>query len=51
VVPRPIQRPAPPLWVTVVSEDSARKAARRGAKICTGFHPLDRVVSIFNAYR
>jgi hypothetical protein len=39
------------LWVTVVSEDSARKAARRGAKICTGFHPLDRVVSIFNAYR
>jgi len=51
LVPRPIQRPAPPVWVTVVSEDSARKAARRGAKICTGFHPLDRVVSIFDAYR
>jgi Luciferase-like monooxygenase len=51
LVPRPIQRPAPPLWVTVVSEDSARKAARRGAKICTGFHPLDRVASIFDAYR
>ena len=51
LVPRPIQRPAPPLWVTVVSEDSARKAARRGAKICTGFHPLDRVVSIFDAHR
>ena len=39
MVPRPLQRPHPPKWVTVISEDSARKAARRGAKICTGFHP------------
>jgi alkanesulfonate monooxygenase SsuD/methylene tetrahydromethanopterin reductase-like flavin-dependent oxidoreductase (luciferase family) len=51
LVPRPLQRPMPPRWVTVISEDSARKAARRGAKICTGFHPLDRVISIFDAYR
>jgi alkanesulfonate monooxygenase SsuD/methylene tetrahydromethanopterin reductase-like flavin-dependent oxidoreductase (luciferase family) len=51
LVPRPLQRPSPPIWVTVVSEDSARKAARRGAKICTGFHPTGRVTSIFDAYR
>jgi len=51
LVPRPLQQPSPPKWVTVISEDSARKAARRGAKICTGFHPIDRVVSIFDAYR
>ena len=51
LVPRPLQRPHPPIWVTVISEDSARKAARRGAKICTGFHPTQRVKSIFDAYR
>ena len=51
LVPRPIQRPHPPKWVTVISEDSARAAARRGAKICTGFHPTARVRSIFDAYR
>ena len=51
LVPRPLQRPTPPRWVTVISEESARKAARRGAKICTGFHPTDRVRRIFDAYR
>jgi alkanesulfonate monooxygenase SsuD/methylene tetrahydromethanopterin reductase-like flavin-dependent oxidoreductase (luciferase family) len=51
LVSRPLQRPHPPKWVTVISEDSARKAARRGAKICTGFHPAERVRSIFDAYR
>jgi alkanesulfonate monooxygenase SsuD/methylene tetrahydromethanopterin reductase-like flavin-dependent oxidoreductase (luciferase family) len=51
LVPRPLQRPTPPKWVTVISEESARKAARRGAKICTGFHPGERVKSIFDAYR
>jgi alkanesulfonate monooxygenase SsuD/methylene tetrahydromethanopterin reductase-like flavin-dependent oxidoreductase (luciferase family) len=51
LVPRPLQQPMPPRWVTVISEESARKAARRGAKICTGFHPLERVTSIFDAYR
>ena len=51
LVPRPLQRPYPPKWVTVISEESARKAARRGAKICTGFHPTERVRSIFDAYR
>jgi alkanesulfonate monooxygenase SsuD/methylene tetrahydromethanopterin reductase-like flavin-dependent oxidoreductase (luciferase family) len=51
IVPRPLQQPAPPRWTTVVSIDSARKAARRGSKICTGFHPVEQVKAIFDAYR
>src|SRR5207253_1526598 len=51
LTPRPVQQPWPPRWVTVVSTSSARKAARRGAKICTGFHPQDKIVEIFDAYR
>jgi alkanesulfonate monooxygenase SsuD/methylene tetrahydromethanopterin reductase-like flavin-dependent oxidoreductase (luciferase family) len=51
IEPRPVQLPHPPKWVTVVSIESARKAARRGAKICTGFHPTDRIREIFDAYR
>jgi alkanesulfonate monooxygenase SsuD/methylene tetrahydromethanopterin reductase-like flavin-dependent oxidoreductase (luciferase family) len=35
----------------VVSESSARKAARRGAKLCTGFHPLEKIIEIFDAFR
>ncbi len=51
LTPRCIQQPAPPKWVTVISVASARKAARRGAKISTGFHPLEKIIEIFDAYR
>jgi alkanesulfonate monooxygenase SsuD/methylene tetrahydromethanopterin reductase-like flavin-dependent oxidoreductase (luciferase family) len=51
ITPRPVQQPWPPKWVTVVSASSARKAAQRGAKICTGFHPQTKVIEIFDAYR
>ncbi|MBV9601418.1 MAG: LLM class flavin-dependent oxidoreductase [Chloroflexi bacterium] len=51
LTPRPLQQPAPPRWVTVVSTSSARKAAQRGAKLCTGFHPQSKVLEIFDAYR
>jgi alkanesulfonate monooxygenase SsuD/methylene tetrahydromethanopterin reductase-like flavin-dependent oxidoreductase (luciferase family) len=51
LIPRPVQQPHPPKWVTVVSVSSARKAARRGAKISTGFHPQSKVIEIFDAYR
>ena len=51
LTPRPVQQPAPPVWVTVVSASSARKAARRGAKLCTGFHPLSKIIEIFDAFR
>jgi len=50
IAPRPLQNP-PPRWTTVVSVESARKAARRGSKLCTGFHPIDRIETIFDAYR
>ena len=50
IAPRPLQNP-PPRWTTVVSIESARKAARRGSKLCTGFHPIDRIEAIFDAYR
>jgi luciferase family oxidoreductase group 1 len=51
IAPRPLQQPAPPRWTTVISTQSARKAARRGSKLCTGFHPTDRIAQIFDAYR
>jgi alkanesulfonate monooxygenase SsuD/methylene tetrahydromethanopterin reductase-like flavin-dependent oxidoreductase (luciferase family) len=51
LTPRTIQQPHPPKWVTVVSVSSARKAARRGARISTAFHPQDKVIEIFDAYR
>jgi alkanesulfonate monooxygenase SsuD/methylene tetrahydromethanopterin reductase-like flavin-dependent oxidoreductase (luciferase family) len=51
LTPRTIQQPHPPKWVTVISESSARKAARRGAKISTAFHPQSKVIEIFDAYR
>jgi alkanesulfonate monooxygenase SsuD/methylene tetrahydromethanopterin reductase-like flavin-dependent oxidoreductase (luciferase family) len=51
LTPRPLQQPFPPVWLTVVSTASARKAAQRGAKITTGFHPTAKVKEIFDAYR
>jgi alkanesulfonate monooxygenase SsuD/methylene tetrahydromethanopterin reductase-like flavin-dependent oxidoreductase (luciferase family) len=51
LTPRTVQQPAPPVWVTVVSVASARKAARRGARLCTGFHPLPKIIEIFDAFR
>jgi alkanesulfonate monooxygenase SsuD/methylene tetrahydromethanopterin reductase-like flavin-dependent oxidoreductase (luciferase family) len=51
LTPRTIQQPHPPKWVTVISVSSARKAARRGAKISTAFHPQNKVIEIFDAYR
>jgi alkanesulfonate monooxygenase SsuD/methylene tetrahydromethanopterin reductase-like flavin-dependent oxidoreductase (luciferase family) len=51
LLPRPAQVPSPPKWTTVVSDDSARKAARRGSKITTGFNATNRVKQIFDSYR
>jgi alkanesulfonate monooxygenase SsuD/methylene tetrahydromethanopterin reductase-like flavin-dependent oxidoreductase (luciferase family) len=51
LTPRPVQQPSPPKWVTVISTSSARKAARRDAKISTSFHPIDKISEIFDAYR
>lgn len=51
LAPRPLQQPAPPRWTTVVSEASARRAARRGTRICTGFSSTEQVRQLFRGYR
>ncbi len=51
LLPRTFQRPSPPRWTTVVSAESARRAARRGWKISTGFNSTATVKTIFDAYR
>lgn len=51
LLPRPLQKPWPPTWVTAVSAESARKAARRRAKICTGFNATSEIGALFDAYR
>ena len=50
VVPRPVQQPAPPIWTTVISVESARKSAGRGSRIATGFVPTEKVKEIVDAY-
>jgi alkanesulfonate monooxygenase SsuD/methylene tetrahydromethanopterin reductase-like flavin-dependent oxidoreductase (luciferase family) len=51
LLPRTLQKPSPPRWTTVVSADSARRAARRRVKISTGFNSTTMVKRIFDAYR
>jgi alkanesulfonate monooxygenase SsuD/methylene tetrahydromethanopterin reductase-like flavin-dependent oxidoreductase (luciferase family) len=47
----PVLQAPPPKWTTVVSVESARKAARRGSKISTGFNATPQIKAIFDAYR
>jgi alkanesulfonate monooxygenase SsuD/methylene tetrahydromethanopterin reductase-like flavin-dependent oxidoreductase (luciferase family) len=51
LLPRTLQRPSPARWITVVSADSARRAARRRLKITTGFNSTETIKAIFDAYR
>jgi alkanesulfonate monooxygenase SsuD/methylene tetrahydromethanopterin reductase-like flavin-dependent oxidoreductase (luciferase family) len=51
LLPRPLQQPSPPRWTTVVSEESARKAARSRIKISTGFNATQTIKRVFDAYR
>ena len=50
LLPRPIQTPHPPKWSTVVSADTAKRAARRKSKICTGFTSTEQVSEVFETY-
>lgn len=47
----PFRRPDPPMWTAVRSVESARRAARRGWKICTGFGSVATLAEITEAYR
>jgi alkanesulfonate monooxygenase SsuD/methylene tetrahydromethanopterin reductase-like flavin-dependent oxidoreductase (luciferase family) len=51
ILPRTLQKPFPPRWTTVVSAESARRAARRRIKISTGFNSTQVIKRIFDAYR
>jgi natural product biosynthesis luciferase-like monooxygenase protein len=53
VLPKPLQRPHPPLWTAAVSPDTYRGAARRGLRILTApsFTPWDLLRKNFDAYR
>jgi alkanesulfonate monooxygenase SsuD/methylene tetrahydromethanopterin reductase-like flavin-dependent oxidoreductase (luciferase family) len=51
LLPRVLQQPSPPRWTTVISPDSARRAARRRIKISTGFNSTQLIKTIFDAYR
>jgi alkanesulfonate monooxygenase SsuD/methylene tetrahydromethanopterin reductase-like flavin-dependent oxidoreductase (luciferase family) len=51
LLPRTLQQPSPPRWTPVVSEESARRAARRRVKICTGFNATQTIKRIFDGYR
>lgn len=50
LVPSPLQRPIP-RWTTVVTEASARRAGRRGTKICSGHKPVPEMKKAFDGYR
>jgi alkanesulfonate monooxygenase SsuD/methylene tetrahydromethanopterin reductase-like flavin-dependent oxidoreductase (luciferase family) len=51
LLPRPLQQPHPPRWTTIVSEGSARRAARHRIKISTGFNSTQTIKRLFDAYR
>ena len=51
LLPRPLQQPFPPRWTTVISAESAKRAARRRVKISTGFNAAQSIKRIFNSYR
>jgi len=51
LLPRPLQQPSPPRWTTVVSAESARRAARHRIKISTGFNSTLTIKRVFDAYR
>ena len=53
VLPKPVQKPHPPLWPAAVSPNTYTLAARRGLKILTSpsFTPFDVLRKNYDAYR
>jgi alkanesulfonate monooxygenase SsuD/methylene tetrahydromethanopterin reductase-like flavin-dependent oxidoreductase (luciferase family) len=51
IVPRPLQQPAPPRWMTGIAQPAAHSAAARGYRFCTGFLPTAQVAELFIEYR
>jgi natural product biosynthesis luciferase-like monooxygenase protein len=53
VLPKPVQRPHPPLWTAAVSPDTYALAGRRGLRILTSpsFTPFEILRKNYDAYR
>ena len=53
VLPKPVQKPHPPLWTAAVSPDTYTLAAKRGLKILTSpaFTPFEILRRNYDAYR
>jgi natural product biosynthesis luciferase-like monooxygenase protein len=53
VLPKPLQKPHPPLWTAAVSPDTYTLAARRGLRLLTSpaFTPFDILRKNYDAYR
>jgi natural product biosynthesis luciferase-like monooxygenase protein len=53
VLPKPVQRPHPPLWTAAVSPDTYTLAGQRGLKILTSpaFTPFDILRKNYDTYR
>jgi natural product biosynthesis luciferase-like monooxygenase protein len=53
VLPKPLQKPHPPLWTAAVSPDTFTLAARRGLRILTSpaFTPFDVLRKNYDGYR
>jgi len=53
VLPKPLQKPPPPLWTAAVSPDTYMLAARRGLRLLTSpaFTPFDILRKNYDAYR
>jgi alkanesulfonate monooxygenase SsuD/methylene tetrahydromethanopterin reductase-like flavin-dependent oxidoreductase (luciferase family) len=49
LMPRPVQQPAPPLWIGATSEPGVRRAGRRGAHLLGLTHP--RLQTAYDAAR
>lgn len=50
IVPRPLQQPLPPRWMTCVSAETAAMAAARGYGVCTGFVTNAEARTVFQAH-
>jgi len=51
LLPRPLQQPAPSVWMAVMGAVAARRAAQLRSKISTGFNEVGVVKQVFDAYR
>ena len=53
LVPRPVQRPYPPLWTAAVSPGTFERAGDRGERILTSpnFTPIEMIKENFDTYR